>query len=82
MNKFILLRYTAHQEWECVGMFDSHQYATMKRGLCLENDWEEALSWKWESYATIAGNKVMHSESKDVWSTYEIVKIKLPKMED
>jgi hypothetical protein len=80
MTQFILLRHTTYKEWECVGMFDSQSAAVIARNLSLENDWEEALSWKWESYATIAGNKVIHSETKDVWTAYEIVEIKLPKM--
>ena len=83
MNKFILLKCTfiIDEEWKCIDMFDSEEGAIDAMKLSLHDDWEDALGWKWESYATIEGNKVIHSESKDVWSAYEIVKIKLPKME-
>ena len=88
MNQFILLSYANcimsslnYEEWECIGMFDSEQDAIGAMNIRLNDDWEDARGWKWESYATIEGNKVIHSESKDVWSAYEIVKIKLPKIE-
>ena len=84
MNQFILLKcdFIIDEEWECIHMFDSEQHAIDAMNIRLHDDWQEAHSWKWESYATIEGNKIIHSESKDVWSAYEIVKIELPKIED
>jgi len=83
MNQFILLRYCGHmiEQWECINMFDSKEGAIKHMKLGLDEDWEDARGWKWESYATIENNKVIHSESKEVWSAYKIIEIELPTME-
>ena len=81
MNQFILLRWCpSDREWDCINMFDSEEGAIRYMKVSLQNDWEDALGWKWESYATIEDNKVIHSESKEVWSVYKIIEIELPTM--
>lgn len=82
MNKFILLKYESYKDWECIDMFDWEQGAIDAMEKRLNDDYDEAFGWKWECYATIEGNKVIHSESKDVWSEFKIVKIELPKIEE
>jgi len=61
-----------------MGQLDEASSAFLKKF----DDYDEAFGWKWECYATIEGNKVIHSESKDVWSEFKIVKIELPKIEE
>ena len=82
MTQFILLRWCLFDpEWDCINMFHSEEGAIKYIEVSLQDDWEDAMGWKWESYAIIEDNKVIHSESKEVWSAYKIIEIELPKME-
>ena len=80
---FILFRAFSYceTEWEYIGKFYGEQEAINTMQNRLDKDWEDAFSGKWECFAIIQDNRVINSDTKNIWSEFKIVKIQLPDLE-